>query len=71
MLSLLVGSESGRAVSVRRCQGEGCRTCPATASGVVIEQMVVGGGRGWACMWAVVMTRGAEEGAERGRRRRR
>jgi hypothetical protein len=44
VLSLLMGSENGRAVSVRRCQGEGCRTCPATASGVVIEQMVVGGG---------------------------
>ena len=45
-VAALLCSESGRAVLVRRCQGEGCRTCPATASGVVIEQMVVGGGRG-------------------------
>ena len=43
-------SEDGRAVSVRGCQGEGCRTCPATASGVVIEQMVVDGGRGRECV---------------------
>jgi hypothetical protein len=41
----LRGSETGRAESVRRCQGEGRRTCPATASGLMIEQMVVGGGR--------------------------
>jgi hypothetical protein len=33
-------------VSVRECQGEGRRTCPATASGVVIEQMVGDGERG-------------------------
>jgi hypothetical protein len=46
----LQGSKTERAVSVRRCQGEGRRTCPATASGLVIEQMVVGGGRRY-CAW--------------------